>query len=100
MAGRFSDDIPFLFQGEIVYANFGSEKDFDYLQKNGIDLKNSIALIRYGQISRAKKVSTLNLLFSIDPNQCSSLDSQQSSQLRSAATTIWPMAHNTLIFCS
>ena len=67
MAGRFSDGTSFHFQGEIVYANFGTEKDFDYLQKNGIDLKNSIALVRYGQISRAKKVSLLSLLMFIYP---------------------------------
>ncbi len=51
-------------QGELVYVNFGSDKDYEYLAKKGIDLKNCIALVRYGGMSRSKKVCSAFYLFS------------------------------------
>ncbi|XP_047143288.1 N-acetylated-alpha-linked acidic dipeptidase 2 isoform X1 [Hydra vulgaris] len=43
-------------EGEIVYANFGTEHDFNKLEEMGIDLSNKIVLVRYGTISRNKKI--------------------------------------------
>lgn len=44
--------------GEVVYANFGRNKDFEYLNQLGISLNGKIAVIRYGQIFRGDKVET------------------------------------------
>eukprot|EP00794_Sanderia_malayensis_P009273 gene9273-10251_t len=44
------------FEGELVYANFGTEKDYEELVKKKIELKNCIALVRYGKVSRSKKL--------------------------------------------
>ena len=46
-----------LLQGEMVYANFGSDVDFEDLQRMGVTVKDKIVLIRYGLIPRNKKVS-------------------------------------------
>ena len=40
----------------MVYANFGTEADFRDLKKLNVDVKGKIVLIRYGSISRNKKV--------------------------------------------
>ncbi|RAH72284.1 M28 family metallopeptidase [Aspergillus aculeatinus CBS 121060] len=49
--------------GHLVYANFGSRKDFHYLAEQGIDVNGSIALVRYGgtESDRALKVKAAEL---------------------------------------
>ncbi|XP_001380124.2 aminopeptidase NAALADL1 [Monodelphis domestica] len=42
-------------QGPLVYANRGSEEDYTYLKIQGIDLKGTIALTRYGGVGRGAK---------------------------------------------
>ncbi|XP_008157319.2 aminopeptidase NAALADL1 [Eptesicus fuscus] len=42
-------------QGLLVYANWGSEEDFKELQAQGIQLKGTIALTRYGGVGRGAK---------------------------------------------
>ncbi|XP_014393506.1 PREDICTED: N-acetylated-alpha-linked acidic dipeptidase-like protein isoform X2 [Myotis brandtii] len=42
-------------QGLLVYANRGSEDDFKELQAQGIQLKGTIALTRYGGVGRGAK---------------------------------------------
>ncbi|ELK13368.1 N-acetylated-alpha-linked acidic dipeptidase-like protein [Pteropus alecto] len=42
-------------QGLLVYANWGMEEDFEELQTQGIELKGTIALTRYGGIGRGAK---------------------------------------------
>lgn len=39
-----------------MYANFGTEEDFGKLKKMDIDVEDKIVLIRYGVITRNKKV--------------------------------------------
>lgn len=41
----------------MVYANFGSDVDFEDLQRMGVTVKDKIVLIRYGLIPRNKKVT-------------------------------------------
>ncbi len=41
---------------EVVYANYGTPEDFDKLAKVGIDVKDKIVLVRYGQNFRGVKV--------------------------------------------
>ncbi|CAO3653852.1 unnamed protein product [Cunninghamella echinulata] len=43
-------------QGRVVYANFGSLDDFQYLVDNGIELNGTIALVRYGTAVRGLKL--------------------------------------------
>jgi len=43
-------------EGEMVYANFGEEEDFRELKRMGVDVQGKIVLIRYGSISRNKKI--------------------------------------------
>lgn len=64
-------------EGELVYANFGSEADFRELVKLGVPVKDTVVLIRYGGISRNKKIKYAEqmgvkgvILFS-DPEKCS-----------------------------
>lgn len=40
----------------VVYVNYGTLTDFEYLQVLGINVKGSIALVRSGAISRGLKV--------------------------------------------
>ena len=49
--------------GPLIYANYGSREDFQYLSDNGIDVNGSIALVRYGgsQGDRALKVKAAEL---------------------------------------
>jgi N-acetylated-alpha-linked acidic dipeptidase len=42
--------------GQVVYANYGRPDDFAALEKMGIDIKNKIVLVRYGEIFRGLKV--------------------------------------------
>ena len=43
-------------QGPLVYANYGTRRDFQFLEDKGINLNGSIALVRYSQQDRALKV--------------------------------------------
>ena len=49
--------------GHLVYANYGSREDFERLEKQGIDLKGAIVLVRYygSQGDRALKVKAAEL---------------------------------------
>jgi N-acetylated-alpha-linked acidic dipeptidase len=42
--------------GEVVYANFGVPEDYDWLAKQGIDVKGKIVIARYGKSWRGIKV--------------------------------------------
>lgn len=50
-------------RGHLIYANYGSREDFQRLKNQGIDLKGSIALVRYygTQGDRALKVKAAEL---------------------------------------
>lgn len=50
-------------RGHLIYANYGSREDFERLKIQGIDLKGSIALVRYygSQGDRALKVKAAEL---------------------------------------
>jgi N-acetylated-alpha-linked acidic dipeptidase len=41
--------------GEVVYANFGLPEDYEWLQKQGIDVKGKIVITRYGKSWRGIK---------------------------------------------
>ncbi|CAO3649411.1 unnamed protein product [Cunninghamella blakesleeana] len=43
-------------KGQVVYANYGSLKDFQYLVDNGVNLNGTIALVRYGTAVRGLKL--------------------------------------------
>ncbi|KAL5338743.1 hypothetical protein BJX70DRAFT_193641 [Aspergillus crustosus] len=49
--------------GHLVYANYGSREDFQYLKDKGVDLDGSIALVRYygTESDRALKVKAAEL---------------------------------------
>lgn len=49
--------------GPLIYANYGSRQDFQWLHDHGIDLKGAIALVRYygSQGDRALKVKAAEL---------------------------------------
>jgi N-acetylated-alpha-linked acidic dipeptidase len=42
--------------GQVVYANYGRPDDFTALEKLGIDVKDKIVLVRYGELFRGLKV--------------------------------------------
>jgi N-acetylated-alpha-linked acidic dipeptidase len=42
--------------GQVIYVNYGRPEDFDALQKMGIDVKDKIVLVRYGELFRGLKV--------------------------------------------
>jgi N-acetylated-alpha-linked acidic dipeptidase len=42
--------------GQVVYVNYGLPEDFAALEKQGIDVKDKIVLVRYGEIFRGLKV--------------------------------------------
>ena len=44
-------------QGELVYGHYGRKADFDKLQELGVDVNQTILLIRYGKIHPSNKVS-------------------------------------------
>lgn len=60
-------------QGQLVYANFGSEDDFAFLAAQGVNLTGSIALTKYGSVGRgartinAKKYGVTGVLVYSDP---------------------------------
>ena len=41
---------------QLVYVNYGRVKDFERLVKLGVDVKNKMAIMRYGEIFRGNKV--------------------------------------------
>ncbi|KAG8693090.1 hypothetical protein FRC09_010752, partial [Ceratobasidium sp. 395] len=43
-------------QGKLIFANYGTKKDFDDLVAAGHNLTGTIALVRYGQVFRGLKV--------------------------------------------
>ena len=53
--------------GPLIYANYGSREDFEYLKNQGIDMNGSIALVRYGGIEhdRALKIHAATLAGSV-----------------------------------
>lgn len=60
-------------EAEVIFANYGSEEDFKYLKKAGIDVKGKILLIKYGKFFRGGKVlnaqkhGASGVLFYLDP---------------------------------
>ncbi|XP_029384945.1 transferrin receptor 1b [Echeneis naucrates] len=44
-------------QGKLVYGNYGRQEDLDVLQKNNVELKDSVVLLRCGNISFAEQVN-------------------------------------------
>jgi N-acetylated-alpha-linked acidic dipeptidase len=42
--------------GQVVYANYGRPEDFATLERLGIDVKDRIVLVRYGELFRGLKV--------------------------------------------
>jgi hypothetical protein len=40
----------FRFQGDIIYANYGEEKDFKLLAAKGVPCLDKIVIMRYGRI--------------------------------------------------
>ncbi|PAA74314.1 hypothetical protein BOX15_Mlig018580g1 [Macrostomum lignano] len=42
--------------GPVVFANYGRERDFEYLQQLNVTLSGAIALMRYGGVGRGKKL--------------------------------------------
>ena len=50
-------------KGPLVYANYGSREDFERLKHQGIDIRGSVALVRYygSQGDRALKVKAAEL---------------------------------------
>lgn len=43
-------------QGQLVYANYGRQEDYDELLASGVDLKGKLVIARYGGIFRGLKV--------------------------------------------
>lgn len=41
--------------GQVVYANFGNQEDYDTLKKSGVDVRGKIVLVRYGNGFRGVK---------------------------------------------
>jgi len=41
---------------EVVYANFGTEKDFKKLKDMGVSVKDKIVIVRQGRVFRGNKV--------------------------------------------
>ncbi|KAF8510592.1 hypothetical protein JB92DRAFT_2938695 [Gautieria morchelliformis] len=42
--------------GELFYANYGRQEDFDDVERSGVNITGKIALVRYGAILRGLKV--------------------------------------------
>jgi len=51
----------FTFQGELVYANYGEEKDFKLLLTKGVSCRDKIVIMRYGRIFPGLMVKKLKL---------------------------------------
>ena len=46
-------------EGEVVYANFGTEENFSKLKAMDVSVKDKIVLVRGGEIFRGNKVWTI-----------------------------------------
>ena len=55
-------------KAEIVYANFGTEEDFEQLKGMGLSVKNKIVIIRLGRVFRGNKVSDFTIQYKIHIN--------------------------------
>jgi len=51
----------FTLQGELVYANYGEEKDFKLLSTKGVSCQDKIVIMRYGRIFPGQMVRLLEL---------------------------------------
>jgi len=49
----------FTFQGDLVYANYGEEKDFKLLSTKGVPCRDKIVILRYGRIFPGQMVKLL-----------------------------------------
>lgn len=57
-------DLYILFQGDLVYVNYGRTEDFFRLERDmGINVTGKIVIVRYGKIFRGNKVWKLSLNF-------------------------------------
>ena len=54
-----------ILQGDIVYAYFGREEDYRYLESRNINISGKIALVRYGALFRGSKVQIAERLGAI-----------------------------------
>lgn len=60
---------------QFIYANFGFSDDYDDLEKAHVDIKGKIAVVKYGQGFRQKKVETaakrglIGIILYTDPQQ-------------------------------
>lgn len=48
--------LQFVIQGNLVYAYYGRDEDYQKLEKLGINVTGNIVLLRYGAIFRGSKV--------------------------------------------
>lgn len=46
---------------DVVYANFGTVKDFRKLKAMGVSVKDKIVLVRQGRVFRGNKVGTMHI---------------------------------------
>ncbi|RLN36638.1 hypothetical protein BBI17_002654 [Phytophthora kernoviae] len=59
----------------VVYANFGTQQDFEWLANNNVTLEGKIALVRYGanmrgmKVMAAEKYDIAGVLIYSDPNE-------------------------------
>ncbi|GMF65891.1 unnamed protein product [Phytophthora lilii] len=59
----------------VVYANFGTQQDFEWLASNNVTLEGKIALVRYGanmrglKVMAAEKYGMVGVLIYSDPNE-------------------------------
>ncbi|GMF48727.1 unnamed protein product [Phytophthora fragariaefolia] len=59
----------------VVYANFGTQQDFEWLASNNVTLEGKIALVRYGanmrglKVMAAEKYGMAGVLIYSDPNE-------------------------------
>jgi len=51
-----------MFQGELVYANYGEEKDFKLLSTKGVSCRDKIVIMRYGRIFPGRMVINRNIV--------------------------------------
>ena len=54
-----------MLQGDLIYANFGEESDFNVLKQKGVKCEDNIVIMRHGRIYRGEKVSRQSVI-SID----------------------------------
>ncbi|XP_030612492.1 transferrin receptor 1b [Archocentrus centrarchus] len=56
LAGFLAYSVPGRVQGKLVYGNYGRKEDLDVVQKNNVELKGCVLLVRAGKISFAEQV--------------------------------------------